>query len=171
MNPPKNPAPFRIGHGFDVHRFSARADTGHVILAGVRIPSEKSLIAHSDGDVVAHAVCDALLGAIAAGDIGRHYPDTDARYLDIDSMLLLKDVYTKVRDSGYKLGNLDVTVVAQSPRLSPYIEPMCNCIAQAMNVDASQINVKATTTENLGYIGRSEGIAVHAVVLLVITAS
>ena len=166
MNLPKIASPFRIGHGFDVHRFEDHANTGYVILAGIRIPSERSLIAHSDGDVVAHAICDALLGAIAAGDIGKHYPDTDARFRGIDSMVLIKDVYTKVCDSGYRLGNLDVTVVAQAPRLSPYIASMCNCIAQAIQVDASQINVKATTTEKLGYTGRGEGIAVHAVVLL-----
>ena len=100
-------SPFRIGHGFDVHRFEDHTNTGYVILAGIRIPSERSLIAHSDGDVVAHAICDALLGAIAAGDIGKHYPDTDARFRGIDSMVLLKDVYTKVCDSGYRLGNLD----------------------------------------------------------------
>ncbi len=171
MKLPKIDSPFRIGHGFDVHRFEDHTDTGYVILAGIRIPSERSLIAHSDGDVVAHAICDALLGAIAAGDIGKHYPDTDARFRGIDSMVLLKDVYTRVCDSGYRLGNLDVTVVAQAPRLSPYIASMCNYIAQAIQVDASQINVKATTTEKLGYTGRGEGIAVHAVVLLMSASS
>jgi 2-C-methyl-D-erythritol 2,4-cyclodiphosphate synthase len=158
--------PFRIGHGFDVHRFEDQAAADHIILAGIKIPCKKSLIAHSDGDVAAHAICDALLGAIAAGDIGKHFPDTDARYRDVDSMLLLKDVYTKVRDSGYKLGNLDVTVVAQMPRLSPYITSMCERVAQVLNTASSQINIKATTTEKLGYVGRKEGIAVHAVVLL-----
>jgi 2-C-methyl-D-erythritol 2,4-cyclodiphosphate synthase len=166
MSQPKNATPFRIGHGFDVHRFSDQSDAGHVILAGIKIPCEKSLIAHSDGDVVAHAICDALLGAIAAGDIGKHFPDTDARYRGIDSMVLLKDVYTKVCVSGYKLGNLDVTVVAQIPMLSPHIAAMCERIAQVMRAENSQINIKATTTEKLGYVGRAEGTAVHAVVLL-----
>lgn len=171
MSLPENGMPFRIGHGFDVHRFEDRSDAGHVILAGINIPCEKSLIAYSDGDVVAHAVCDALLGAIAAGDIGKHFPDTDTRYRDIDSMVLLKDVYTKVCDSGYKIGNLDVTVVAQVPLLSPYTASMCKRVAQVVQAEVSQINIKATTTEKLGYIGRAEGIAVHAVVLLVRAAS
>jgi 2-C-methyl-D-erythritol 2,4-cyclodiphosphate synthase len=163
----KSALPFRIGHGFDVHRFADRSDTTEITLAGIRIPCEKSLIAHSDGDVVAHAICDALLGAIAAGDIGKHFPDTDARYRGIDSMVLLNDVYAKVCDYGYTLGNLDVTVVAQTPRLSPYITSMCERLAAVISAEISQINIKATTTEKLGYTGRSEGIAVHAIVLLV----
>jgi 2-C-methyl-D-erythritol 2,4-cyclodiphosphate synthase len=170
MSLSKIATPFRIGHGFDVHRFANQPDADHIILAGTKIPCEKSLIAHSDGDVVAHAICDALLGAIAAGDIGKHFPDTDARYRGIDSMDLLEDVYTKVRDSGYMLGNLDVTVIAQTPLLAPHISSMCERVAHVLNAEVSQINIKATTTEKLGYLGRAEGIAVHAIVLLVSAA-
>jgi 2-C-methyl-D-erythritol 2,4-cyclodiphosphate synthase len=167
MSLSKNNPPFRVGHGFDVHRFAERAEADYIILAGTKIPCEKSLLAHSDGDVVAHAICDALLGAIAAGDIGKHFPDSDAQYCGIDSMVLLKDVCTKVRDAGCVLGNLDVTVIAQMPLLSPHIVSMCKRIAQVMDAEVSQINIKATTTEKLGYTGRAEGIAVHAIVLLV----
>ena len=163
---PDNDLPYRIGHGFDVHRFNEREDARGVILAGIKIPYNRSLAAHSDGDVITHAICDALLGAIAAGDIGRHFPDTDERYRGIDSMLLLKDVYTRVLEAGYELGNLDVTVVAQAPVLAPYIESMCERLAGVLGSNSSRINVKATTTEKLGYIGRGEGIAVHAVVML-----
>jgi 2-C-methyl-D-erythritol 2,4-cyclodiphosphate synthase len=166
MKLPKTTTPFRIGHGFDVHRFADQSDADHIVLGGITIPCEKSLLAHSDGDVAAHAICDALLGAIAAGDIGKHFPDTDMRFRGIDSMELLKTVYTKVCDSGYRLGNLDVTVVAQIPRLSPYTASMCQRVAQVMDAELNQINIKATTTEKLGYLGRAEGIAVHAVVLL-----
>ncbi|MDT8453310.1 MAG: 2-C-methyl-D-erythritol 2,4-cyclodiphosphate synthase [Gammaproteobacteria bacterium] len=155
----------RVGHGFDVHAF---ADGDHIMLAGVRIAHTHGLLAHSDGDVVIHAICDALLGAIAAGDIGRHFPDTDARYENIDSRLLLQSVYQKVKQAGYGLSNLDVTIVAQAPVLSTYITPMCESIAELLKVQKNQINIKATTTEKLGYVGRREGVAVHAVVLVAI---
>ena len=156
--------PFRIGHGFDVHRFK-QGDS--IMLGGVKIPHTHAFEAHSDGDVLIHAICDALLGAIAAGDIGQHFPDTDAAYEGIDSCVLLAKVYTMVVDAGYKLGNLDVTVIAQSPRLAPYIEPIRERLATELNSSINQINVKATTTEKLGYVGREEGIAVHSVVILV----
>lgn len=156
--------PFRIGHGFDVHRFK-QGDS--IMLGGVKIPHTHAFEAHSDGDVLIHSICDALLGAIAAGDIGRYFPDTDEAYKNIDSSVLLAKVNTMVAETGYKLGNLDVSVIAQSPRLAAFILPIRERLAAELNSDISQINVKATTTEKLGYIGREEGIAVHSVVLLV----
>ena len=155
--------PFRIGHGFDVHRFK-QGDS--IMLGGVKIPHTHAFEAHSDGDVLIHSICDALLGAIAAGDIGQHFPDTDEAYKNIDSCVLLAKVNTMVAETGYKLGNLDVTVIAQAPRLAAFILPSRERLAAELNSDISQINVKATTTEKLGYIGREEGIAVHSVVLL-----
>ena len=154
----------RIGHGFDVHKFGGE---GPCILAGVAVPYEQGLLAHSDGDVILHALNDALLGAIGAGDIGRHFPDTDAAYKDVDSRVLLRDVVAKVTAAGFKLGNADVTVLAQAPKLSPFIDAMVANIAADLQVSASLINVKATTTEQLGFVGRKEGIAAEAVVLLV----
>ena len=154
----------RIGHGFDVHKFGGE---GPCILAGVAVPYEQGLLAHSDGDVILHALTDALLGAIGAGDIGRHFPDTDAAYKDVDSRVLLRDVVAKVTAAGFKLGNADVTVLAQAPKLSPFIDAMVANIAADLQVSASLINVKATTTEQLGFVGRKEGIAAEAVVLLV----
>ncbi len=155
--------PFRIGHGFDVHRFKA----GDCIrLAGLDIPHKYSFEAHSDGDVLIHAVCDAFLGAIAAGDIGQHFPDTDPAYAGIDSRILLTDVYRRVSDAGYQLGNIDVTVIAQAPRLSTYVKAMGASLAATLDCDVDQINIKATTTERLGYVGREEGIAVHCVAML-----
>lgn len=156
--------PFRIGHGFDVHAF---CPGDHVMLGGVRIVSDFGLQAHSDGDVVLHAICDAMLGAAGCGDIGQHFPDTDSRYKNIDSSMLLQHVCRLINETGYKLANLDVTVVAQYPKLAPHISAMCQRIAEISDSCTSQINVKATTTEQLGYIGRKEGIAVHAVVLLI----
>jgi 2-C-methyl-D-erythritol 2,4-cyclodiphosphate synthase len=156
--------PFRIGHGFDVHRFT---EGNSIVLGGVKIPHTHAFAAHSDGDVLIHALCDALLGAIAAGDIGRHFPDNDAAYQDIDSCILLAKVYKLVVEAGYKIGNLDVTVIAQSPRLASYIEPMRKRLSLELDTNVNQINIKATTTEKLGYIGREEGIAVHSVVMLV----
>lgn len=156
--------PFRIGHGFDVHRFK---EGDSIVLGGVKIPHSHAFEAHSDGDVLIHAICDALLGAIAAGDIGKHFPDTDMAYKNIDSCVLLAKVYTMVVDAGYKLGNLDVSVIAQSPRLALFIQPIRERLAAELNSSINQINVKATTTEKLGYIGREEGIAVHSVVMLV----
>ena len=153
----------RIGHGFDVHKFGG---TGPVIIGGVAIPYEQGLIAHSDGDVALHAVCDALLGAIGAGDIGRHFPDTDAEWEDADSRVLLRDVYSQVKARGYRLGNLDVTIIAQAPKMAPYIDAMCQAIAEDLEADIGNINVKATTSERLGFTGRKEGIACEAVVLI-----
>ncbi len=153
----------RIGHGFDVHKFGGE---GPVIIGGVAIPYEQGLIAHSDGDVALHALSDALLGAIAAGDIGRHFPDTDDKWKDANSRELLKDVYRRVKEQGYRLGNADITIMAQAPKMAPHIEAMCAAIAQDLETDISNINVKATTTERLGFTGRKEGIATEAVVLL-----
>lgn len=154
---------FRIGHGFDVHKFG---DGDHLMLGGVRIPYEKSFIAHSDGDVALHALSDALLGAAALGDIGRHFPDTDAAYKGADSRVLLRSVVSKIHQNGYRVGNVDVTIVAQAPKMAPHIEQMRVNIAADLQVDIGAVNVKATTTEQLGYTGRKEGIAVHAVALL-----
>jgi 2-C-methyl-D-erythritol 2,4-cyclodiphosphate synthase len=131
------------------------------------VPYEQGLIAHSDGDVVLHAVADALLGAIAAGDIGRHFPDTDPQFKGVDSRILLRDVFARVKNSGFQLGNLDVTIIAQAPKMAPHISAMCLNLAADLESQLSQINVKATTTEKLGFTGRKEGIAVEAVVLLV----
>ncbi|HGF7193659.1 TPA: 2-C-methyl-D-erythritol 2,4-cyclodiphosphate synthase [Vibrio cholerae] len=153
----------RIGHGFDVHRFGGE---GPIIIGGVKIPYEQGLIAHSDGDVALHALSDALLGAIAAGDIGRHFPDTDDKWKGADSRELLKDVYRRVKAQGYVLGNADVTIIAQAPKMAPYIQAMCASIAEDLETDLGNINVKATTTEKLGFTGRKEGIACEAVVLL-----
>ncbi|WP_409420871.1 2-C-methyl-D-erythritol 2,4-cyclodiphosphate synthase [Pseudaeromonas sp. ZJS20] len=154
----------RIGHGFDVHKFGGE---GPCTLGGVKVPYEQGLLAHSDGDVVLHALSDALLGAIAAGDIGRHFPDSDAAFAGIDSRILLRDVYAKVRAAGYVLGNLDVTIIAQAPKMAPHIDAMRALMAEDLQADLSQINVKATTSEGLGFTGRKEGIAVAAVVLVV----
>lgn len=154
----------RIGHGFDVHKFGGE---GPCILAGVAVPYEQGLLAHSDGDVILHALTDALLGAIGAGDIGRHFPDTDAAYKGVDSRILLRDVVNKVAAAGYALANADITVLAQAPKLSPFIDGMVANIAADLQVSVSLINVKATTTEQLGFVGRKEGIAAEAVVLLV----
>lgn len=153
----------RIGHGFDVHKFGGE---GPVIIGGVAIPYEQGLVAHSDGDVALHALTDALLGAIAAGDIGRHFPDTDDKWKGADSRELLKDVYRRVKEQGYRLGNADVTIMAQAPKMAPHIDAMCAAIAEELETDISNINVKATTTERLGFTGRKEGIATEAVVLL-----
>ena len=154
---------FRIGHGFDVHGF---IEGNSITLGGIKIPHTKSFDAHSDGDVLLHSVCDALLGAIAAGDIGLHFPDTDPAYAGIDSTRLLAQVYKQVVDAGYRVSNLDVTVIAQSPKLAHYIQAMRERLAAILDSQLEQINIKATTTEKLGYIGREEGIAVHSVVIL-----
>ncbi|KGK18492.1 2-C-methyl-D-erythritol 2,4-cyclodiphosphate synthase [Vibrio navarrensis] len=154
----------RIGHGFDVHKFGGE---GPVIIGGVKVPYEQGLIAHSDGDVALHALSDALLGAIAAGDIGRHFPDTDNQWKGADSRELLKDVYRRVKEQGYRLGNADITIIAQAPKMAPYIEAMCQAIAEDLQTEVGNINVKATTTERLGFTGRKEGIATEAVVLLI----
>jgi 2-C-methyl-D-erythritol 2,4-cyclodiphosphate synthase len=153
----------RVGHGFDVHAFG---DGDHVMLGGVRVPHERGLEAHSDGDVVLHALCDALLGALAAGDIGAHFPDSDPRWSGADSRSLLGRVVEMVHDRGLGVANADLTVVAQAPRIRPFVETMTCRIAEDLQVDPSQVNVKATTTERLGFTGRGEGIAAYAVVLL-----
>lgn len=154
----------RIGHGFDVHRFGPG---DHVILGGVRIEHSHSLVAHSDGDVLIHALCDALLGAIGDGDIGRHFPDTDPAHADVDSRLLLRRVMQRVHESGFSVGNADITVVAEQPRLSAHVDAMRSLLAADLELPQQRdVNVKATTTEGLGYAGRGEGIAAHAVVLL-----
>lgn len=153
----------RIGHGFDVHAFGGE---GPITLGGVKIPYEQGLLAHSDGDVVLHALADALLGALALGDIGHHFPDTDAAYKGIDSRILLRKVFADIQQLGYRIGNIDITVIAQAPKVAPHVLAMRQCIATDVACDLSQVNVKATTTEKLGFVGRKEGIAVEAVVLL-----
>ncbi len=153
----------RIGQGFDVHAFQ---EGGTLILGGVSIPHPHSLAAHSDGDVLLHALCDALLGAAALGDIGRYFPDSDPKYQGIESRKLLRHVLAKVHGQGMRVSNTDLTLVAQAPRLAPYIEAMRETIAEDLQVDSERVNVKATTTEHLGFTGRREGIAAFAVVLL-----
>ncbi len=153
----------RVGMGYDVHRFK---EDGDVILGGVKIPYEQGLEAHSDGDVVLHALCDALLGAAALGDIGKHFPDTDPEFKGADSRVLLRHVYNIVQQKGYLLVNADITIIAQAPKMAPHIVAMCTNIAEDLKVDIDCINVKATTTEKLGFEGRKEGIAVQAVVLI-----
>lgn len=153
----------RIGHGYDVHRFG---DGDFITLGGVRIPHAAGLVAHSDGDVLLHALSDALLGAAALGDIGKHFPDTDPRFKGADSRALLRHVVELVRAKGWVVGNVDATIVAQAPKMAPHIEAMRQAIAADLQVAVDQVNVKATTTEKLGFTGREEGIAVHAVALL-----
>ncbi len=153
----------RVGQGYDVHRFN---DGDHIILGGVTIPYEKGLEAHSDGDVVLHALADAILGAAALGDIGKHFPDTDPEFKGADSRILLRHVYKIMQEKGYKLINADVTIIAQAPKMLPHVPEMRANIASDLLVDIDFINVKATTTEKLGFEGRKEGIAVQAVVLI-----
>ena len=153
----------RVGHGFDVHRL---VDGRKLILGGVEIPFERGLLGHSDADVLLHAICDAILGALAAGDIGKHFPDTDPAYKGIDSRELLRQVVGLMWQKGYVLGNLDATILCQRPKLAPHIPSMCRHIADDCRVEIEQINVKATTTEKLGFEGRGEGISAHAVVFL-----
>lgn len=153
----------RIGQGFDVHAFG-RGDK--IVIGGVVIPFNFGLIAHSDGDVLLHALCDALLGAAALGDIGRHFPDTDAQYRNADSRTLLRMVNAKIKSSGFIFSNADMTIVAQAPRMAPYIPDMTAKIAEDLDTSHSNINIKATTTEHLGFTGRSEGIAAFATVLI-----
>lgn len=157
---------FRIGHGFDVHRFALEVTGGVQKLGGVSVPVQRKLLAHSDGDVVLHAVADAILGALGRGDIGEHFPDNDEAWAGADSAELLRSVWVQAKVAGYQLGNLDVTIVAETPKISPYKSAMKDIIAGVLGTDVSQVNIKATTTEQLGYIGRKEGVAAHAVVLL-----
>lgn len=154
---------YRIGQGFDVHQF---AEGRPLIIGGVTIPYEKGLLGHSDADVLLHAIADACLGAIGQGDIGKHFPDIDETYKDADSALLLQRVWNLVRQHGYMLVNVDCTIIAQKPKMAPYIPNMQKRIAELLEGDVSQVNVKATTTEKLGFTGREEGIAAQAVVLL-----
>ncbi|CAH0347488.1 2-C-methyl-D-erythritol 2,4-cyclodiphosphate synthase [Bacillus sp. CECT 9360] len=155
---------FRIGQGFDVHQLASGRP---LIIGGVTIPYEKGLLGHSDADVLLHTVADACLGAIGAGDIGKHFPDTDPEFKDADSAKLLQHVWRLVKKEGYVLGNADCTIIAQSPKMAPYIEQIRARIAELLDASLEQINVKATTTEKLGFTGRSEGIASQAVVLLI----
>lgn len=153
----------RIGHGYDVHRFG---EGDFITLGGVQIPYHRGLVAHSDGDVLIHALCDGLLGACGLGDIGRHFPDTDPQYKGIDSRQLLRQVMALVKQQGWQLANMDATIIAQAPKMAPHIATMQQLLAEDMQVALGQLNIKATTTEKLGFTGREEGIAVHAVVLL-----
>ncbi len=153
----------RIGHGYDVHRLVSGRD---LILGGVKIPYDQGLDGHSDADVLLHAVMDALLGAAGLGDIGRHFPDTDPGYKDISSMLLLRQVGEKIRAAGFAVGNIDVTMIAQKPKLKGFIPQMQENIASALGMEAGRVNVKATTEERLGFTGTGEGMACHAVCLL-----
>jgi len=153
----------RIGHGYDVHRLVEGRD---LILGGVKIDYEKGLLGHSDADVLLHAVSDALLGAAGLGDIGRHFPDTDPKYKGADSLLLLKEVVRKVSDAGYRVSNIDVTMIAQRPKLKDHIPQMVQNIALAAGIGADRVNVKATTEEKLGFTGTGEGMSCHAVCLL-----
>ncbi|ABE54485.1 2-C-methyl-D-erythritol 2,4-cyclodiphosphate synthase [Shewanella denitrificans OS217] len=153
----------RIGHGFDVHKFGGDKP---LILGGVTVPYDTGLIAHSDGDVVLHAISDAILGAMALGDIGKHFPDTDDAFSGADSRVLLRHCYQLALNKHFQLGNLDVTVIAQAPKMAPHIEAIRQLLALDLNTDIDNINVKATTTEKLGFTGRKEGIAVEAVVLM-----
>ncbi|WP_043888233.1 2-C-methyl-D-erythritol 2,4-cyclodiphosphate synthase [Methylophaga thiooxydans] len=153
----------RIGHGYDVHRF---IENRPLIIGGMTIPHSHGLEAHSDGDVLIHAVCDALLGAAGLWDIGHHFPDTDAAFKNIDSRVLLRRVISDLTDLGWKVGNIDATVIAQAPKLAPYIPAMRSVLAEDLAIADTAINIKATTTEKLGFAGRKEGIAAHAVTLI-----
>lgn len=154
----------RIGHGYDVHRL---VNGRKLILGGVEIPYEKGLDGHSDADVLLHAICDAIIGALSLGDIGKLYPDNDDKFLNINSRILLNDVAKRMTEAGYIMGNVDATVIAQSPKLSPYIDQIKKNIAEDLSTNEQNVNVKATTEEHLGFTGRSEGISAHAVCIIV----
>lgn len=154
----------RVGQGFDVHQLT---EGRKCIIGGVEIPYEKGLLGHSDADVLLHAITDAILGALGLGDIGKHFPDTDEAFKDADSVKLLEKVWTLVKEQGYRLGNIDSTIIAQQPKMLPYIPAMTAVIARVLEAEESQVNVKATTTEKLGFTGRGEGIAAQSVVCLV----
>lgn len=157
----------RVGHGYDAHRFTVKKDNGKgIVLGGVDIPFDKSFEAHSDGDVLLHALCDALLGAAGLGDIGQHFPDSSDEYKGISSRLLLQNVQGKIAKLGYSVSNVDITVIAQAPKLAKYMENMKQHISEDLEVPVDRINIKATTTEGMGYTGRGEGMAAHAVALL-----
>lgn len=153
----------RIGQGFDVHKFE---EGRPLILGGVTIPHDKGLAGHSDADVLLHTITDAALGAIGEGDIGRHFPDTDSAYKDADSAILLERIWALVTERGYKLGNIDCTILAERPKMAPHIGAIQERVAELLGADVSQVNIKATTTEKLGFVGRKEGIASMAVILL-----
>lgn len=163
-----DPFSLRIGHGFDVHAFEAG---DHLCIGGCRIPFDRGFRAHSDGDVLLHAICDALLGAASLGDIGRHFPDTDPAYAGADSRELLGEVIAMLSAAGWSVVNIDATVIAQAPKLAPWIEPMREAIAEAGRLSVDRVNVKATTSERLGFTGRGEGVAAEAVALLCRTAT
>ena len=156
--------PFRVGHGFDVHQLVLGRS---LIIGGVKIDYERGLLGHSDADVLLHAISDALLGAAGLGDIGKHFPDSDAKYKGVDSRELLRHVATKIGTAGFIVGNVDATIIAQVPKMAPHIAQMVSNIAADLGIDASQVNIKATTTEKLGFTGRGEGIAAEAVCLLI----
>ncbi|NKB37149.1 MAG: 2-C-methyl-D-erythritol 2,4-cyclodiphosphate synthase [Gammaproteobacteria bacterium] len=158
----------RVGHGYDVHRF---IEGRPLILGGVEIPHDRGLEAHSDGDAVIHAICDALLGAAALGDIGTYYPDTDDKFSDIDSRILLRDVCRKLAELNFSIANIDATIVAQAPKMLPHINKMKTTLSEDMQISTTDINIKATTTERMGFIGNEEGLAVHAVCLIKPTSS
>lgn len=153
----------RVGHGYDAHRYIAGRP---LILGGVEIPYEKGLEAHSDGDAVIHAICDSLLGAAGLGDIGSYFPDTDKKFKNIDSRILLREVLVQIKEKSFEIGNIDVTILAQAPKMASHIAAMKSILAEDLNVDSTSINIKATTTEKMGFIGRLEGIAVYVVCLL-----
>jgi len=155
---------FRIGQGYDVHQFS---DDRKLVLGGIEIPSERGLLGHSDADVLLHAIIDAMLGALALGDLGKHFSDADENFKNIDSKILLKKTYELIFENNYRVGNIDATVITEKPKLSPYILLMRKSIAEILKVDIDQVSVKATTSEKMGFVGREEGIKAVAVVLLV----
>ncbi len=155
---------YRTGIGFDVHAF---ADNRKLIIGGVEIPNEKGLIGHSDADVLIHAICDALLGSLALGDLGLHFPDTDAQFNNADSRVLLKKVYELIKNEGYVLGNIDAVIAMQKPKISHYVPKMRKRIAEDLNSGINQVSIKATTTEKLGFVGREEGVSAFATVLII----
>ena len=157
----------RTGHGYDAHRFAASLlPDKPLVLGGVTIAHDRSLLAHSDGDAVIHALCDALLGAVGLGDIGRHFPDTEAEFSNIDSGVLLQRVCALLQERAWLVGNVDLTILAQTPRMAPHIDAMCERLASLMSISAAQVNVKASTTEGMGFVGRKEGLETYAVVLI-----
>jgi 2-C-methyl-D-erythritol 2,4-cyclodiphosphate synthase len=156
----------RIGHGYDAHRFAEPSDNRPLMLGGVEVPHDRGLLAHSDGDALIHALCDALLGAAALGDIGRHFPDTDQAYKNADSAVLLQRVIALIKNLGWSVVNADLTILAQAPKMAPHINAMRSRLAQLLEIDVDAVNVKASTTEGMGFVGRKEGLETHAVVLL-----
>lgn len=161
---PQRPILVRVGHGYDAHRFGEGSE---VRIGGISVPHSRGVVAHSDGDVVIHALCDAILGALGLGDLGARFPDSDPAYAGVDSRSLLKNVASEMRTRGWVLANADATIVAQTPRLSPYIALMCEALSDDLGAGIDQVNVKATTTEGMGFVGREEGLACHVVVILI----